>query len=142
MTTAIRDQQTWVAGMSRNVHRAEPISPDRTSREITCISHTVPASDDESDPRMTLGSATTVGLGFTIAWQDTLHGENGATRRGATTEEVLAACHQRLYDFQTLTSFASEENSEAMRYIQKAIETLHRRTLDRMRRKVEGKHEA
>ena len=130
--------------MTRHHRKMPSRAPDGTGRPFDSVTHVVPAEDVGRKmimPRVTLGSATTTGVGFTIAWQDTLHGPAGEARRGATVEEVLHACAERLADFQELSSFPCASNLEAISNIHLAISALNRRTLDRMERGVEGKNE-
>ena len=65
--------------------------------------------------------------------------ENGVN--GLTQEALLAINIDRLRCFQA-GPFASPDNQEALEYMEKALECLHRRTKNRLARNVEGKHEA
>lgn len=58
---------------------------------------------------------------------------------GLTHEALLAIVADRLRSFQS-GPFASRENALALTKIEEAMLWLHKRTLDRMRRGVEGTH--
>lgn len=66
-------------------------------------------------------------------------GESGVN--GLTHEILLAIVADRLRSFQK-GPFASRENALALTKIEEAMMWLQRRTLDRMRRGVEGTHKA
>jgi hypothetical protein len=72
------------------------------------------------------------GIGFTIAWQRGPVLES--SRNGAFLIEVLGACIDQLRYYQA-SKFASDENAEALGYLEKALECLQRRL---NRRKAEG----
>ncbi len=59
---------------------------------------------------------------------------------GLTIEALLAICKDRLEGFQS-GSFACDSNQVALDNINRALESLHSRTLDRRKRGVEGKSE-
>lgn len=59
---------------------------------------------------------------------------------GITQEVLLAIVADRLRSFQS-GPFASRENAVALTHIETAMLWLHKRTLDRMRRGVEGTHQ-
>ena len=61
------------------------------------------------------------------------HGVNGITQ-----EVLLAIVADRLRSFQA-GPFSSRENAVALTHVETAMLWLHKRTLDRMRRGVEGK---
>lgn len=72
---------------------------------------------------------------LTISFQNgpiTEHGINGVTQ-----EVLLAIVEDRLKSFQA-GPFACRENDQALAHVQEATMWLQRRTLDRMRRGVEG----
>ena len=81
------------------------------------------------------------GLGFTIAWQHGPRGkyEDGMLRAatGATVEDVLIACSERLQWLQD-GPYPSEQGAEALDYIERAIGCLIKRRDDRSERNVEG----
>mgnify|MGYP006883653150 CR=1 FL=1 len=58
---------------------------------------------------------------------------------GVSNEALLAIVQHRLNCFQT-SQFASNTNAEAINFIQKAINSLGRRTKERLDRGVEGTH--
>lgn len=72
------------------------------------------------------------GTGFTISWQ---RGPiNVAGRNGAFLIEVMEACHSQLEYFQN-SGYSCEENTKALEYLEKAIQSLKSR---RTRRESEG----
>jgi|SRR3990167_761912 len=92
-------------------------------------------TDNNGDP---LGGVT-YGPGFAIAWQ---HGPLGQGKQrlnptGASVEDILEGCRQRLEFYQT-SRFACEENKKAMVSIEAALMWLQQRTADRLKRGVEG----
>ena len=83
----------------------------------------------------TVGNASGVRIEF----------QNGALNEGnppngLSIESLLAICEDRLIGFQS-GQFSSRENAIALTKIQEAMMWLHKRTLDRIRRGVEGTHE-
>ena len=140
-TVQIQAFGTWKHRGERVATEHKVPSPDGTDRPFTSVADFVNASEDPDDDRKTIGMHTVAGTGFSIAFQDTLHGKEGEFRRGATTEEVLGACFIRLLLFQNHSSFPSDENQQAMNHIQAAIQSLHNRTHNRLKRGVEGKNE-
>ena len=58
---------------------------------------------------------------------------------GISNEALLAIVEDRLKGFQS-SSYACQENADALTNIQKAIECLHQRTMGRTQRNVEGTH--
>lgn len=72
-----------------------------------------------------------------IVFQDGSVPEKGAN--GVTLEALLAVAENRLQGFQS-GPFPCSENAEALGHISAALDALHRRTEDRMARRVEGKH--
>lgn len=60
---------------------------------------------------------------------------------GVTQEVLLAIVADRLRSFQA-GPFASRENALALTKIEEAMHWLHQRTISRMRRGVEGTHQA
>lgn len=65
---------------------------------------------------------------------------DGTHENGTTFEEVLGVCLERLQILNSL--FPCRENSIAITKIQESIMWLEARTKDRIKRGVEGKHEA
>lgn len=61
--------------------------------------------------------------------------EHGAN--GVTTEALLAVCADRLRGFQS-GKFATKANACALTHIEEALHWLQQRTIERMRRGVEG----
>lgn len=83
----------------------------------------------------------TYGCGFHIQWQNGPLGR-GAERRepnGAFVENVIRAAADRIGYYQA-SRFACEENAEALRHLELALEALERRTASREARGVEGTH--
>lgn len=62
-----------------------------------------------------------------------------AGENGVTIEALLAICEHRLQAFQA-GPFSSVYNAEALEGITKALNSLKRRTEDRLVRQVEGRH--
>jgi len=81
------------------------------------------------------------GIGIAISWQEGAIGRDAAKveQTGATVEDVLAACLERLKYYQN-TKFSCPENVLAISDIEGAIKWLQRRTEDREKRLVEGTH--
>lgn len=73
---------------------------------------------------------------LTIAFQNGPIGEHGVN--GVTQEILLAVVIDRLRSFQA-GPFSSRENALALTKCEEALHWLQQRTLDRMRRGVEGK---
>lgn len=73
----------------------------------------------------------------TVLFQNGPIGEVGVN--GVTHEALLAIVADRLRSFQA-GPFASKANACALTHIEEAMHWLHQRTLDRMRRGVEGTH--
>lgn len=73
-----------------------------------------------------------------ISFQNGSIAESGIN--GITQEALLAICMDRLRSFQ-VGKFSCRENALALTKIEEAMHWLHSRTLDRMRRGVEGKTE-
>jgi len=66
--------------------------------------------------------------------------EDGSEENGTTIEEMLAVSISRLQDLNS--RFGCRENSVAITKMQEALMWLEERTKDRIKRGVEGKHEA
>lgn len=83
----------------------------------------------------------TFGPGFAIAWQrgPLGRGENRVPQNGAFVEDVIAAAIDRINHYQS-TKFKSEQNSDALYHLKRAMERLKARTADREARNVEGTH--
>lgn len=60
---------------------------------------------------------------------------------GVTIESLIAICKHRLEGFQS-GPFPCRENAQAMVRLQEALDILKGRTLDRIKRQVEGKEKA
>ena len=56
---------------------------------------------------------------------------------GGTVEALIAVAMDRMHGFQT-GPFAGDDNQEALEHLAAAMECLHRRTVDRVKRGVEG----
>lgn len=65
--------------------------------------------------------------------------ENGVN--GVTQEALLAIVADRLRCFQA-GPYASDDNAMALQHVEQAMRWLHKRTLERMARGVEGTHTA
>jgi len=81
----------------------------------------------------------TTGIGLDIRWQDgpLVNGK----ANGATLEDVIGACMDRLDVFQNNNHSKNLFNAQALVYLENALSTLHERTKDRALRGVEGKYE-
>lgn len=66
--------------------------------------------------------------------------EDGTVLNGTTLEEMLRVSIERLQDLNS--RFGCRENSIAITKMQEALMWLEERTKDRIKRGVEGKHEA
>lgn len=75
--------------------------------------------------------------GSVILFQNGPIGEVGVN--GVTQEVLLAIVADRLRSFQA-GPYSSRENALALTKVEEAMQWLHKRTLDRMRRGVEGTH--
>jgi hypothetical protein len=75
----------------------------------------------------------------TILFQNGPIGEVGVN--GLTHEVLLAIVADRLKGFQA-GPYASNDNAIALEHVEQAMRWLHRRTLERMARGVEGTHAA
>jgi hypothetical protein len=82
---------------------------------------------------------TTMGPGFTVAWQNGPIKEAGG-QNGAMVEDVIAAAVKRL-EFYQQSKFACAFNSDAIKLLNRAIHRLGDRTRDRESRGVEGTHQ-
>lgn len=60
---------------------------------------------------------------------------------GISNEALLAVVKDRLEGFQA-GEFASEDNAQALEYVNQAMAALHKRTKDRLARGVEGENKA
>ena len=65
---------------------------------------------------------------------------DGSYENGTTLEEVISCAILRLADLNS--RFECEENVEAIGHLKRALHALAMRTVDRIARGVEGKHEA
>ena len=77
--------------------------------------------------------------GFDIHFQNGPIAEQGIN--GVTQEVLLAIVADRLRSFQN-GPFATKANACALTHVEEALHWLHSRTIDRMRRGVEGKTQA
>lgn len=94
-------------------------------------------SDSNGNPE----GGQTYGAGFSIAWQRGPLGR-GADRQppnGAFVEDVIGAALDRLNFYQS-SRFNCNENAEAIKHLQAAIDVLNSRTASREQRQVEGTH--
>lgn len=86
---------------------------------------------------------TTMGYGFTIAWQNGPLGrtvdERNRNRNGAFVEDVIAAAIGRIR-FYEQSQFSCPENKEALGHLELALAALERRTLRREKQGIEGTH--
>ena len=98
--------------------------------EVTGADH----KTNPSFPGQPIDSNTTA-----IVFQNGPIGENGVN--GLTQEVLLAIVADRLRSFQA-GPFSTRENSIALTHVETALLWLHKRTLNRMRRGVEGTHVA
>lgn len=78
-----------------------------------------------------------IDYGMAILFQNGNPSEVGFN--GLTNEALLAIIRDRLISFQS-SEFASVENQQALVHVDEALESLKRRTRDRITRKVEGTH--
>jgi len=80
--------------------------------------------------------------GIKIQWQHGPLRKNGVQTEpnGAFVETVISIARDRIAFYQG-SKFACAENAEALEHLDKALEALNRRTADRTKRGVEGKHE-
>ncbi len=85
------------------------------------------------------GSVT--GVGLSIDWQNGPlgRGTDRAEPNGCFVETVLEAAKQRIEHYQTL-KFKCQENADALKHVEQAINRLQRRTADREAQEVEGTH--
>ena len=75
---------------------------------------------------------------FPLKFQTGPINENGVN--GITQEALLAIVADRLRSFQA-GPYSTKENAVALTHVETAMLWLHKRTLDRMRRGVEGTHQ-
>lgn len=93
------------------------------------------------DPQDRPAGGVSAGIGFTIQWQNGPLGQ-GAERKapnGAFVEDVIAACMDRLIEYQR-SEFACGENKLAIDSLQRALDSLEDRTKRRVASGVEGTH--
>jgi len=82
---------------------------------------------------------TSSGKGFAISWQNGPLGR-GSDRRepnGAFVETITKAVIGRLEVYQA-SRFACDDNAEAIKHLEAAVECMQRRTKNREQRQVEG----
>lgn len=81
------------------------------------------------------------GIGLSIVWQDGPRGKDVGGElmppNGAFVEDAIQAAAQRLAFFQQ-SKYAHDDNAEAIRHLQAAIDALGRRAADRRKRGVLG----
>jgi hypothetical protein len=84
------------------------------------------------------------GIGFVIVWQNgplkeqaDSEGAVAISHNGASVEQIIAACADRLEFFQD-SKFSSQYNEDAIAHLDLAIACLKARTEDREKRGVEG----
>lgn len=94
------------------------------------------ASDNASASSSVMPAAQMDGL--VVLFQNGPINEHGIN--GVTQEVLLAIVADRLRSFQA-GPFASRENAVALTHVETAMLWLHKRTLDRMQRGVEGTHQ-
>ena len=87
---------------------------------------------------VTLAMLATQLDGLVVLFQNGPINEHGIN--GVTQEVLLAIVADRLRSFQA-GPFASRENAVALTHVETAMLWLHKRTLDRMHRGVEGTHQ-
>jgi hypothetical protein len=79
--------------------------------------------------------------GENVGWKQEVQFQNGPIKEagvnGVTQEALIAICIDRLRSFQA-GPFACRENAVALTHLETAQMWLQKRTLDRMRRGVEG----
>ena len=92
----------------------------------------------DSENRPAGGTATAVGL--TVVFQDGPMGD-GREHNGCFVEDLLIVAAERMRFYQA-GQFAGAENAAALLKIESALDMLNARTMDRQKRKVEGKHQA
>lgn len=82
------------------------------------------------------------GRGFAISWQNGPLGRDGERREpnGAFVEDVIEAVVERIHFYQE-SEFQCETNYQALVCLEKALEHLNARTIDREARQVEGTHQ-
>ncbi len=95
------------------------------------------ATDKDGNP--TGGSIR--GVGLVIDWQNGPLGRDSdrVEPNGAFVETVIHAAKSRL-EFYQASKYSCEENAEAIKNLEYALQVLDRRTKDRESRKVEGTH--
>jgi len=93
--------------------------------------------DEDDNP----AGGMTYGTGYAIIWQNGPlgQGENRKEPNGAQVEDVIAAAIDRLEFFQR-SKFACDYNKIAITCLYTALESLARRTVDRVFRGVEGEY--
>ena len=109
----------------------------------------------ETEPRLTLDEhyldndgnpegGVTAAIGILISWQRGPLGRIGTAERkqpnGAFVEDVIHAARARL-DFYQSSQFACDENAEAIKHLNSALDALAARTKRRIIAKTEGTHE-
>ena len=96
--------------------------------------------DEDGNPK----GGTTTGIGYLIAWQPGPLGQVGTAARkkptGAFVEDVIRAARSRLAWYQS-SKFACDENAEAIKHLNRALDALAARTKRRIIARTEGTHE-
>ncbi len=100
-------------------------------------------SEQWSDVNGNPAGGVTTGKGFTISWQNGPLGRGNERREpnGAFVEDVIDAAADRIRFYQS-GKFACDDNAEAIKHLEAALEALQRRTKEREQRHVEGTHQA
>ena len=100
---------------------------------VMILVHEEPGEDIRKEYSITFGGTETI-----IKFQYGPISEVGVN--GITNEALLAIVIDRLRGFQT-SRFSCRENALALTKLEEAMMWLHKRTLDRERRGVEGTHQ-
>ena len=113
-----------------------PMSNETESR-LTLDEHYL---DNDGNPE----GGITAAIGILISWQRGPLGRIGTAERkqpnGAFVEDVIHAARARL-DFYQSSQFACDENAEAIKHLNRALDALAARTKRRIIAKTEGTHE-
>lgn len=100
-------------------------------------------SDHWTDPdTQTPDGGQTFGPGFAVVWQRGPMVDasgNRKTQNGAFVEDIIKAAVDRLEYYQG-TKFAGTYNSQALMFLNQALDVLSQRTAERASRGVEGTH--
>lgn len=118
------------------------MSREITSHKVNGLNDVLQITADEPGPggashRYQIVPAVGNASGLRIDFQKGGLQETGGVPNGLSNEALLAVVEDRLLGFQS-GEFACRENAVALTKIQEAMMWLQKRTLDRMRRGVEG----